>query len=251
MPSFDSEGVRLHYVVAGPASGRPIVLVHGFASDYELNWLGSRWQDTLSGAGFRVLGLDCRGHGHSEKPHDPAAYRPVCLAADVTRLLDHLGIEQADYLGYSMGGRIGLVLASGGGRRLRRMVVAGVGRQVLEAGTRQAELIARRLRGDRSVDGAVPAMFQAFASSRPINDLEALACCIIGQQSPIPPELVAGIAVPVAVVAGDRDDLAAGAPELARIIPNAVYRPVAGRNHMNAVPARAFKEAALAFLAEI
>ena len=80
---FDSDGVRLHYELHGPESGPPVVVVHGFASDYQLNWVGTRWQETLVGAGYRVIGLDCRGHGHSDKPHDPSAYSMTEMAADV------------------------------------------------------------------------------------------------------------------------------------------------------------------------
>src|ERR1700730_9618072 len=105
---FESDGVRLHFELNGPEAGTPIVLVHGFASDYQLNWVGTRWQETLSKAGFRVVGLDCRGHRSSDKPHDTAAYAVDVMAADVRRLLDHLDIEVADYLGYSMGARIGV-----------------------------------------------------------------------------------------------------------------------------------------------
>src|SRR6202158_1587913 len=105
---FDSDGVRLHYEVHGPEQGAPLVVVHGFASDYRLNWGGTRWQEALTTAGFRVFGLDCRGHGHSDKPHDSAAYDIRIMARDVTRLLDHLDVPEAGYLGYSMGARIGL-----------------------------------------------------------------------------------------------------------------------------------------------
>src|ERR1700704_6847409 len=83
---FDSDGVRLHYEVQGPEGGAPLVVVHGFASDYRLNWVGTRWQEALTTAGFRIFGLDCRGHGHSDKPHDPAAYSIDIMAADVNRL---------------------------------------------------------------------------------------------------------------------------------------------------------------------
>ncbi|HEY8840458.1 MAG TPA: alpha/beta fold hydrolase [Candidatus Dormibacteraeota bacterium] len=105
---FDSDGVSLHFEIHGPERGTPIVLVHGFASDYKLNWVGTRWQVTLIGAGYRVIGLDCRGHGSSDKPHDPAAYALEIMAADVGRLLDHLQIQTANYLGYSMGAKIGV-----------------------------------------------------------------------------------------------------------------------------------------------
>lgn len=245
MPEFDSDGVRLHYVLAGPEDGRPIVLVHGYCSDYELNWVGTRWQETLAGAGHRVLGLDCRGHGHSEKPHDPAAYARTTMAADAIRLLDHLGIARADYLGYSMGARIGLEAVIEHCTRLDRVVLGGLGDW---SGPGRAELIARRMRGDETVTDPSADMFYRFAAARPINDLEALACCILGPQPPVDEARLAAIRVPVAIMAGDRDPIAARAPDLAARIPNARYVPIAGRNHMNAVPARQFKEEAIAFL---
>jgi pimeloyl-ACP methyl ester carboxylesterase len=245
MPEFDSDGIRLHYVTAGSEDGRPIVLVHGFCSDYELNWVGTRWQETLAGSGYLVLGLDCRGHGHSEKPHDPTAYSLGTMAGDAVRLLDHLGLDRADYLGYSMGGRIGLEAAVRHGSRLRRAVLGGVGEL---RGSGRAEAIARRLRGDESVHDPAAEMFYTFAAARPINDLEALACCILGQQQSLDEAQLDAIRVPVAIMAGDKDPIARGAPDLARRIPDARYFAIEGRNHMNAVPARHFKSAALEFL---
>ena len=245
MPVFDSDGVHLRYVVAGPDDGPPIVLVHGYCSDYELNWFGTRWQETLTRAGRLVIGLDCRGHGQSEKPHDPQAYARRTLACDVVRLLDHLDIPDADYLGYSMGARIGLEAVIAHPDRLRRAVLGGLGRW---GGGGRAELIARRMRGDANVDDPTAEMFYQFAAARPVNDLEALACCILGPQPPLTDRELAGIGLPVAIMAGDQDPLARGAPELAAQIPGARYVSITGRNHMNAVPARQFKDAALEFL---
>ena len=243
---FDSDGVRLHYEVHGPDNGAPIVLVHGFASDYRLNWAGTRWQETLTSNGFRVLGLDCRGHGHSEKPHDPAAYGRRIMAADVVRLLDHLDIADADYLGYSMGARIGLDTVVGHPDRIRRAVLGGLGNWT--AGSR-ADLIARRMRGDESVDDPAAEMFYRFASARAINDLEALACCILGPQPALTGAELAAVPVPIEIVVGERDQIARGAPELAASIPGARFVAIPGRDHMTAVPARQFKDAALGFLA--
>jgi pimeloyl-ACP methyl ester carboxylesterase len=246
VPDFDSDGVRLRYLLAGPDEGAPIVLVHGFCSDYELNWMGTRWQEALTGAGRLVLGLDCRGHGGSEKPHDPAAYELGIMAGDVVRLLDHLGLARADYLGYSMGARIGLHTALEHRDRILRAVLGGIGSW---RGSQRAELIACRLRGDESVRDPAAEMFYKFAAARPVNDLEALACCILGQQGDVDEAALGSIRTPIAVIAGDQDPIARGAPELAARLGNAQYIPVHGRNHMNAVPARQFKAAALEFLA--
>jgi pimeloyl-ACP methyl ester carboxylesterase len=246
VPDFDSEGVRLHYVLAGPEDGEPVVLVHGFASDYDLNWVGTRWEETLTRSGRLVIGLDCRGHGRSEKPHDPAAYARTTMAADVDRLLQHLAVTQADYLGYSMGGRIGLDVLVHHGERIRRAVLAGVG---LWSGGSGAQRIARRLRGDATVEDPTAETFYRFASSRPHNDLEALACCILGPQPPFADGELGRITVPVAIMAGDRDPVARNAPQLAAQVPGARFVAIEGRDHMNAVPARQFKEAALGFLA--
>jgi pimeloyl-ACP methyl ester carboxylesterase len=247
MPDFESGGVRLRYALAGPDDGPPIVLVHGFCSDYGLNWVGTRWQETLTGAGRLVLGLDCRGHGRSEKPHDPAAYDRRVMAGDVARLLDHLDIARADYLGYSMGARIGLDVVIAHPERIGRAVLGGLG-QWGGSGSR-AELIARRMRGDEQVDDTTAVMFHRFAAARPINDLEALACCILGRQDAPTSAELAAIPVPLAIVVGERDPMARGAPELAAGIPGARFVTLPGRDHMNAVPARQFKDVTLEFLA--
>ena len=246
MSVFDSDGVRLHYALAGPDDGAPIVLVHGYCSDYELNWVGSRWQETLTRDGRLVLGLDCRGHGRSEKPHDPAAYDRRTMAADVVRLLDHLDIADADYLGYSMGARIGLDVVIDHSDRIGRAILGGLGQW---GGGDRSDVIARRMRGDESVDDPAAEMFYRFAAARPINDLEALACCILGPQRALTGAELASISVPVAIIVGERDPIARGAPELAAQIPGARFVAIAGRDHMNAVPARQFKDAALEFLA--
>src|SRR3981081_3771267 len=102
---FDSDGVLLHYEVHGTEQGAPLIVVHGFASDYRLNWVGTRWQEALTAAGFRIYGLDCRGHGHSDKPHDREAYDSRIMARDVTGLMDVEELASAGYLGYSMGSR--------------------------------------------------------------------------------------------------------------------------------------------------
>lgn len=243
---FDSDGARLHYELNGPDGGAPIVLVHGFASDYQLNWGGTRWQETLTGAGYRVIGLDCRGHGKSEKPHDPAAYALDVMASDVRRLLDHLDIKVADYLGYSMGARIGVQAMLDWPDRLRHVVLGGVG---WGGAFHAADEIARALRG-QPTSSAVAKTFYDFAAARPSNDLEALAACILGPQSEPDPSRLRSIKKPVLVVVGEQDDIVDEVPRLVESIPTARLVTVPGRNHMSTVPAGDFKAAVLAFLAE-
>jgi pimeloyl-ACP methyl ester carboxylesterase len=244
---FNSAGLRLHYEVHGPDNGTPIVLVHGFASDYQLNWVGTRWQETLTGAGFKVIGLDCRGHGHSDKPHDPAAYRTEIMAADVVRLLDHAGVPKAAYLGYSMGARIGLQVAMDHPARVTRAVLGGIG---TAGAIERSEAIARAFLAGEPTDDPVAQTFFKFASTRPTNDLRALAACIQGLRPNADPARLARIRTPILVVVGDQDQIAHGAPELVELVPTARLVTIAGRDHMSAVVAREFKQAALAFLEE-
>jgi len=241
---FESDGVRLHYELHGSEDGRPIVLVHGFASHYRLNWVGTRWQETLTHAGFRIIGLDCRGHGSSEKPHDPAAYSVQIMAADVRRLLDHLELRTADYLGFSMGARIGLQAVLDFPERWPKAVLAGLGTR---GAIDQAASIARAFRGGTQ-DTEVAASFFKFASGHRGNDLEALAACIEGPAPPLDRARLAAIKTPILVVVGDRDELVSGAEELVEEISTSRLVRVPGRDHLGTVPAHEFKEAALAFL---
>jgi len=241
---FDSDGISLHYEVHGPEGGAPIVLVHGFASHYRLNWVGTRWQETLTGAGFRVIGLDCRGHGDSDKPHDPRAYETPVMAADVRRLLDHLGIESAHYLGFSMGARIGIQCVLDFPSRLGKVVLGGVG---VEGALAQAQSIARALRGGVP-ENPVAKTFYEFARARPHNDLEALADCIVALSPPFDLGLLKAVKTPILLVVGSKDELVSGAEELVELMPTAKLVIVPGRDHLGTVPAREFKEAALEFL---
>ncbi len=99
--SFDSQGVRIHYVISGPASGAPVVLIHGFAASNSM-WDGVR---AALASMYRVIAMDCRGHGASGKPHEPSAYG-IEMVNDVTRLLDHLKIARAHVSGIQWAARL-------------------------------------------------------------------------------------------------------------------------------------------------
>ena len=244
---FDSDGVRLHYEAHGPETGVPLVVVHGFASDYRLNWVGTRWQEALTSAGFRVFGLDCRGHGHSDKPHDRAAYAIGIMALDVTRLLDHVDVPSAGYLGYSMGARIGLQVVMDFPDRVQRAVLGGIG---TAGAIESADAIAEAFLRGEPTDDPIANTFYRFASARPTNDLKALAACINGLQPQWDAATLSAIQTPILVVVGDRDELARDAPELVELIPSSRLVTIPGRDHMGAVPAREFKQASIEFLSE-
>lgn len=109
MPSFRNGAVEIAYLDEG--EGDPIVLVHGFASSKNVNWVYPGWVSELTKAGRRVIALDNRGHGNSAKLYDPEDYHLGTMAGDVRALMDHLAIDRADVMGYSLGGRITAYLA--------------------------------------------------------------------------------------------------------------------------------------------
>ena len=111
MPSFNNDGLTLSYLDEGDPAADPVLLIHGFASNKTVNWVGPGWVRTLTHAGYRVIALDNRGHGESDKPHDPDAYVPERMAGDAHALLRHLDIDHAHVLGYSMGARVSAFLS--------------------------------------------------------------------------------------------------------------------------------------------
>src|SRR5580698_6895837 len=121
MASFKNGDVEIAYFDEG--AGEPIVLVHGFASTKEVNWVAPGWVTTLTRAGRRVLALDNRGHGASAKLYDPADYHSAVMAEDVRALIDHLGLPRTDVMGYSMGARITAFLTLAHPRRVRSAVL--------------------------------------------------------------------------------------------------------------------------------
>jgi pimeloyl-ACP methyl ester carboxylesterase len=122
-PYFDSNGVKIHYVVQGKEDGEPAVLIHGFSSSIESNW--APVIKALS-KDYKVIALDCRGHGGSQKPHDAKKYG-LEMVEDVVRLLDHLKIKKAHIVGYSMGASLTLQVAARHPERVRTAVLGGNG----------------------------------------------------------------------------------------------------------------------------
>src|SRR5436190_343110 len=180
MQRFGHDGVEIAFLDEG--EGEPIVLVHGFASTAQVNWVHPGWVTTLTRAGRRVIALDNRGHGASSKLYDPAAYHSARMADDVRALLDHLGINRADVMGYSMGARITAFFALAHPARLRRAVLGGLGVRLVD-GVGLPESIADALEAPTLSDVGDPTgrTFRAFAEQTR-SDLTALAACIRGSR---------------------------------------------------------------------
>jgi pimeloyl-ACP methyl ester carboxylesterase len=246
MASFQNGEVEIAYLDEG--SGEPIVLVHGFASSKQINWVNPGWVSTLMRAGRRVIALDNRGHGQSSKLYDPAAYHSALMAEDVRTLLDHLGIERADVMGYSMGARITAYLAVDHPERVRSMILGGLGIRLVE-GVGLPESIADALEAPSLADVSDPTgrVFRAFAEQTK-SDLKALAACMRGSRQTLSREQVAGIGVSVLVVVGTKDDVAGSAQELAAAIPGAIALDIPERDHMQAVGDKAYKTGVIEFL---
>jgi pimeloyl-ACP methyl ester carboxylesterase len=246
MPSFKNGDVEIAYLDEG--DGEPIVLVHGFASTKEVNWVQPGWVSALNRAGRRAIALDNRGHGASSKLYDPAAYHSATMADDVRALLDHLNIERADIMGYSMGARITAFLAVKHPERARSVILGGLGIRLVE-GVGLPESIAEALEVASPDDIKDPTghMFRAFADQTK-SDLRALAACIRGSRQILTRAQVGAIRAPVLVAIGTKDLVAGSAQALAALIPGARALDILNRDHMLAVGDQIYKAGVIDFL---
>lgn len=246
MAYFDSKGVQIYYEEHG--GGEPVVLVHGFASRADHNW-GVDWFNSL-GAHYRVVALDCRGHGRSGKPHELEAYADRTMGDDVIRLMDHLGIRRSLLMGYSMGARISLGLMLSHPERLRAVVLGGIGAVSASRPSFSRKPIVDALRADSSsaVTDERAKQFRQFAEITG-NDLKALAACMGANRGDLTAEDLTAkpIRVPTMIVIGTKDTLV-GDPKLLRdSIPGSELVMLEGRDHLTAPFDRHYKEAALRF----
>lgn len=230
--------------------GQPIVLVHGFASNAQVNWVGPGWVKTLVDAGYRVVALDNRGHGASEKFYVESEYQLDQMAGDVRDLIGHLALQTPHVMGYSMGSRISATLAHEFGDRLGKVILAGNGYNMIEGGF-SSEAIRDGLLAE-SFDKAptdIGRDFRFFADQTK-SDAKALAACIMAARTHIPASVFKNIKNPTLVITGTEDTVAEDGDKLAAIIPNGQYEPIPRRNHMNAVGDKVYKEKVLAFLSQ-
>jgi pimeloyl-ACP methyl ester carboxylesterase len=244
--SFD--GVRIAYTVQG--SGPATLLLHGFAADHVLNWARPGVIDALTGGGRRVIATDARGHGASDKPHDPEQYAGDAMVRDAQAVLDHLDVDQVDVVGYSMGSMVAARLVPDE-PRTRALVLGGVGATVMppRTGGRAPQAIAAALLADdpESIDSVAGKAFREFAD---YTGADRLALAALSRSDALRYAVrFDAITVPTLVVAGADDALIRSPAELAERLPSARSVTVSG-DHLGAPYAPAFARAICDFLEE-
>jgi pimeloyl-ACP methyl ester carboxylesterase len=251
---FDSDGVNLAYSIDG--EGPPVILIHGFLLDADFNWRTRGTTDVLA-RDFRVISLDVRGHGKSGKPHDDLAYG-VQLVEDVIRLMDHLEIERAHVVGYSMGGEITVKLATLHPDRLLSVVIGGAG-WVRENSASHvayaafADMLSALGPDDSMVEamGGLPTLSDADREAIDANDsraLAALAQTALGLE--VSERELSLNRVPALSVMGEYDEYREDIEALHDVMSSLSVRIVAGQNHLGTISDANFADFVKDFLLE-
>ncbi|HTB49975.1 MAG TPA: alpha/beta fold hydrolase [Solirubrobacteraceae bacterium] len=253
MKSFESwDQTQIVYQEWGEQTDLPpVVLHHGFVVDANANWVAPGIVDALLGAGRRVLAPDARGHGQSGKPHDPSSYGEQRMARDLEVMLDVLGEPRIDLVGYSMGAIVSLIFASED-KRVRRLVVGGVGSGVIECGG----VDRRAIPNDTIIEALSvedPSMLgkSGATSFRVLADaLGADREALVAQASSIYRGEIAlsRISARTLVLAGEDDPLAIRPNVLCEAIPDATLTMLAG-DHIGAIADPDFARSIVDFLA--
>jgi non-heme chloroperoxidase len=250
------DGVKIAYEIAG--EGKPVVLVHGFASDRVQNWRAPGWYQTLNGGGYKVIAMDNRGHGESDKPHDPKAYGHETMANDVITIMKAAGLSKTLLMGYSMGGYISMALAVKHPELFEKVVIGGVGASYLDLKAAEAavadperrSMIADALMVEdaSTITNRTARDFRAFADQAG-KDRIALAACMRGSRDVFSRETLAKVQTPVMVVCGEKDVLTGAPDPLAAAFAHGRAVTVPNRDHMTAVGDKVYKQAVLDFFA--
>jgi pimeloyl-ACP methyl ester carboxylesterase len=234
--------------VGAPEWGRPIVLLHGYASNRSEAWRRVGWYGAFERKRFRVLAPDWRGHGDSAKPHEAEAYAREKMVSDVFALLDHLGIGRADLCGYSMGARLAIHAALAQPERIADLILGGVGGRLFEPPQAPGALAtAMEAEDPGSISEPILRSFRLFADELG-EDRHALAACARGGNYGVTREMLVGIRARCLVVAGAHDELAGDPNVLADAIPGARAAVLPGCDHFSAIPHALFKAAVFDFL---
>jgi len=232
MPYADNNGTRIHYETDG--QGPPLVLQHGMTQTLR-SWYDSGYVDGLK-ADYRLILVDARGHGQSDKPHDPQAYELKTRVGDILAVMDDVGVDKAHYMGFSLGGRIGFGIVMHALERFQSLIIGGMSAlPSLDAfdPQQQADLLRRGmdayLAEAETREGPLPADRKAVLLA---NDAEAMAASVLAPRGTDGIEnLLPKLNLPCLLYCGDADGFYAGSKASSELIPNAVFATIAGLDH--------------------
>ena len=231
MPFANNDGVRIHYEAEG--EGPPVILLHGSTQSLK-QWHQYGYVDELRSS-FRIVTMDARGHGGSDKPHDPAAYTAASMALDVVAVMDALGLPNAAYFGYSMGGRIGYRLAELAPHRLTALIIGGAYPHGGLSPDMEDNLSKLRAGGLEAM--AAGRSTPESRASALENDAKAIEALFVGTSAwqDVPAEIIVRLPIPMLFFAGDLDYRYARVKQLADAVPTAVFYTVLGQDHSPAM----------------
>jgi pimeloyl-ACP methyl ester carboxylesterase len=244
------DGIRLATYTWGDPDAPTVLAVHGFGSSARDNWVNTGWVRDLQAAGLRVLAVDQRGHGASEKPHDPGAYAMSTLVADLVTVLDTYLLDSVRYLGYSLGARVGWELTVTHPEFVERAVLGGIpdGRPLRRLDVAQARAY---IDFGTPIQDAATQRYVGLAERVKGNDLSALVAIADGMTANGgDPDPSSPPAQPLLFATGSEDPILEQSRQLAGYTPRGEFFEIEGRNHVNAPGARTFRAAGLAFFAD-
>jgi pimeloyl-ACP methyl ester carboxylesterase len=234
MPGLRHDSLRLHYVVHG--AGPPVLMLHGGVSSFDHNFGQFGWAEALAGAGRQVVGLDFRGHGRSDRPHELARYGMAALVGDALAVLDHLELARVALVGYSIGSAVALELMRRAPARIERAVLVAAGDGLVGHPPHSFPLVLPDLAKvfeRESYPADLPRHHSAYWKILESvgGDRLAMRALVGADYPPLSPDEAAAIDVPALVISGERDAVLGRGPRLAAALGRAEYLEVAGANH--------------------
>ncbi len=258
---FNSNGVSIHYTDEGEGT-IPVILIHGFAVNADINWRKPGIINTLY-PDFKVVALDLRGHGLSAKPEDPSAYG-IEMVKDVIRLMDSLKIEKAHIAGYSLGGFIAIKLATLHPERILSLSVLGSGWENPDEYRfeESAKELIKSLENNKGVNPLSTHLKRTNIKPGKIHNLWVRILtryfnnpkAIIGVIKGIPQITVSQKEIgklnkiPICIIVGEKDPLISSAKKLKEVLPHSELYIIQGKNHLNAPLCNEFKKTFYQFL---
>lgn len=242
------DGVWLATYDFGEQDAPVILAVHGFASSAVANFHLTGWTRDAVRAGYRVIAVDQRGHGRSDKPHDPSSYTMRTLVDDVLAVLDAYVLDEVHYLGYSLGARVGWHLTHAHPERIRAAVLGGIpdGDPLKRVRIDQARAYSDH---GTPVEDRLTQAYISMAERVGGNDIAALVALVEGLRGGDQPRADNVPGRPVLFATGSDDRIIEASRALASLTPGAKFFEIPGRNHFNAPTSRDFRAAALEFFA--